>query len=55
MARVTINNVNNALKAAGIDGEIVKGDGYFYFTGPSFEDCRCETGVYTARLGDMSV
>ena len=31
MPRLTINNINAALKAAGFDAEVVKGDGYFWF------------------------
>lgn len=31
--RLTINNVNAALKAAGIDAELIKGDGYYWFHG----------------------
>lgn len=31
MTRVTLNNVNRALKAAGLDYELVRGNGYFYF------------------------
>lgn len=30
--RVSLNSVNKAIKAAGIPGELVKGDGYFYMT-----------------------
>ena len=31
MVRLTINNVNAALKEAGFDAELVKGNGYFWF------------------------
>lgn len=55
MSRVTIKQVNEALKAEGIDAEIVRGDGYFYFFGPSM-DLANEQGVYgVVRLSDMSV
>lgn len=33
MARLTIANVNKALRAAGFDAELVRGDGYFWFDG----------------------
>lgn len=33
----TVDQVNHALKAAGIDAEIVRGNGYLYFTGPGLE------------------
>lgn len=37
--------INQALKKAGIDAEIVKGDGYYYFFGKDVEHAR-EQGVY---------
>lgn len=53
--RVTINNINAALKSAGIDGEILKGQGYYYFCGPDF-DLTDERGVYgVLRLGELSI
>ena len=53
--RITINNINKALEAAGIKGELVKGEGYFYFFGESFDGC-VEQGVYGVfRLTDLSV
>ena len=53
--RTTLKQVNRALAQAGIDGELQKGAGYFYFNGPAFDRCR-EQGVYgVARLGDMPV
>ena len=33
MARITFKQVNAALKAAGIDAELVQGDGYLWFDG----------------------
>ena len=33
MAKLTIANVNKALKAAGFDAELVKGKGYLWFDG----------------------
>lgn len=55
MARVTINAINKALEEAGLDCQINKGDGYFYFTGSSV-DLAMEQGVYGVyRLGDLSI
>lgn len=51
----TVKNINQSLQDAGIDAEIVRGDGYFYFTGPSM-DLVEEQGVYgVTRLSDLSV
>jgi|GEM_PF-4090593 hypothetical protein len=33
LPRVTLNNVNAAIKAAGGEQELVRGNGYFYFVG----------------------
>jgi hypothetical protein len=33
LPRVTLNNVNAAIKAAGGEQELVRGNGYFYFIG----------------------
>ncbi|MBQ0600865.1 hypothetical protein J7S78_13790 [Klebsiella oxytoca] len=53
--RVTINNINTALKNAGIDGEILKGQDYYYFSGSDF-DLTEEQGVYGVfRLGELSI
>lgn len=53
--RTTLAAVNKALAAAGIDAELVKGRGYFYFAG-SAVDCAKEQGVYGVfRLSDLSV
>lgn len=55
MARVTINAINKAIAEAGLDCEIVKGSGYFYFQGKSVE-CAKEQGVYGVyRLSDISI
>lgn len=52
--RVTINNVNAALRSAGIDAELVRGDGYFWFDGPDVERAYTSS-VMTAHLTSMSV
>jgi len=53
--RTTLAAVNKALAAAGIDAELVKGRGYFYFAG-SAVDYAEEQGVYGVfRLSDLSV
>lgn len=53
--RTTLAAVNKALAAAGIDAELVKGRGYFYFVGSDM-DCAEEQGVYGVfRLSDLSV
>lgn len=50
----TIRQVNKALKANGIDGELVHGKGYYYFSGNSFDRCR-ETAIYTYRLSVLTI
>ena len=53
--RVTLKQINEALKAEGIDAEIHRGEGYFYFSGPAM-DLAHEQGVYgVARLSDLPV
>jgi len=52
--RVTVANVNAALRAAGIDAELLKGRGYFYFGGPAVELCYT-TSVPTMHLRSLSV
>lgn len=37
MARLTLKSVNAAIKAKGINAELVKGDGYFWFDGVDVE------------------
>ena len=47
--------IDAALKEAGLDCEIFKGNGYFYFVGKSV-DLASEQGVYgVARFSDMSI
>lgn len=48
MARVTFNNINKALKEAGISAELHKGYGYYYFSGDSVDYAK-EQGVYGLR------
>ena len=53
--RTTLAAVNKALAAAGIDAELVKGRGYFYFAGSDMDYAE-EQGVYGVfRLSDLSV
>lgn len=52
--RVTKKQIDKALKKAGIDGEIFRGDGYQYFIGKSF-DKAYTTSVMVPRLSDLSV
>jgi len=55
MKRTTLAQVNKALKTDGIDCQLVKGQGYFYFEGPAV-DTAFEQGVYGVfRLSDFSV
>lgn len=53
--RVTLNVVNSAIAAAGIDAELVRGSGYFYFSGPAVESAYSSTvgGVY--KIGSLTV
>lgn len=53
--KATKKTIDQALKAAGLDAEIFKGKGYFYFVGASV-DLAYEQGVYgVARFSDLSV
>lgn len=55
MAKLTIKTLNAALKAAGHSEELVKGDGYFYFTGGKSHEW-FETMVSTAyKLNDLTL
>lgn len=44
--RLTLKAVNAAIKAEGINAELVKGKGYFYFVGADVERAKMEAGVY---------
>ena len=52
--RLTFARVNAALKAAGIDAELVQGDGYLYFAGPAVEFAS-STSVAVCRLNHLSI
>ena len=54
MTKATFKKVNAALKDAGLDVELVKGEGYFYFAGEG-TDGWASTGVYVYRLTDLTV
>ena len=49
---VTIKQVNKALKEKGIDAELFKGPGYFYFDGPSINLAK-SSSVMVPRLNDL--
>lgn len=52
--RVTITAINAAIRAAGGTEELVRGNGYFYFT--AGRACHWPaTAVYAAHLGAMTV
>lgn len=54
MSRVTLAAVNVALAAKNIDGELLKGNGYFYFWGPAFD--RCSTAsVFVTSLNQLTL
>ena len=52
--RITLKQINDALRAAGHEEELVRGRGYFYFAGgdaaiwPS-------SGVYVYRLSELTL
>lgn len=52
--RITTRTITKAIQAAGINGELVRGSGYYYFTGPAFEGCP-STSVMTYHIGAYSV
>lgn len=52
--KLTIATVNKALKEAGINGELLKGNGYFYFWGPDFDRCTT-TSVMVPQLNCLSL
>lgn len=49
-----IKTVNKALKKAGIDAELFRGQDYFYFVGPDVENSP-RSIVYVPRLTDLSL
>jgi len=53
--RITLKAINSAIEGSGISAELVKGCGYYYFTGADV-DCAYEQGVYGVRLlSDLTV
>ena len=52
MTTLTLKSVNKALAAEGLNLELHKGAGYFYFTGPDSERAECAS-VFTYRLNDQ--
>lgn len=52
--RLTIASVNKALREWGIVGELVQGNGYLYFSGDDFDNCR-STSVAVCWLNDLSL
>lgn len=52
--RLTIASVNKALREWDIDGELVQGSGYLYFSGADFSHCR-STSVAVCWLNDLSL
>jgi len=52
--RVTMNNINKAIKAAGHDEQIFKGRGYFYFVEGESSNWPA-TMVMTCHLTDLTV
>ena len=51
---LTLKKVNKAIKDKGYDAELVKGDGYFYFSGEDVSLC-FEQGVYVYRLNQLTL
>jgi hypothetical protein len=51
---ITLPQVNNALRKAGIKDELVKGEGYFYFMGDEASGWR-DSAVHVFRLNEMTV
>lgn len=51
--RLTMNNVNNAIRERGIDAELVFGDDYFYFVGTAVENAYSTT-ILVPRLTDYT-
>lgn len=52
--RLTVNNVTKHLEVVGIKGQMVRGNGYYYFTGPDFEKCKT-TMVTTNSINSYSL
>lgn len=54
MTAVTKKNINAALKTAGHDAEIWRGEGYCYFYGPDADNLP-QCSVYVPYLKDLTV
>lgn len=53
--KATKRNIDKAIKKSGINAEIFKGNGYFYFVGNSINLAK-QQGVYgVARFSDLTV
>jgi hypothetical protein len=52
--KLRIKDVNDALRAAAINGRLRRGRGYFYFTGDAFDRCY-GTSVYVNHLDASTV
>jgi hypothetical protein len=50
-----IATVNKAIAAAGIELELVAGEGYFYFVGPGIDHAFNTSSVYTYRLNHQTI
>jgi hypothetical protein len=53
-SRLTLSQVNREIRRRGIDAELHKGDGYYYFTGADVGHA-FETSVMVYRLNDLSL
>lgn len=51
--RITKRAIDEALKQAGYDGEVFKGDGYIYFVSPTVEFYN--SMVMTTRFSDLTI
>lgn len=54
MARLTFAGVNKALKAEGINAELVQGEGYLYFVGDDVE-LAGSTSIYVCKLNHTTL
>lgn len=52
--RVTLNKVTEAIRRLGNEDELVKGNGYFYFAGPTAAGFYSQS-VYVYRLNDLTL
>lgn len=51
---LTLKTVNKKIASLGINAELIKGDGYFYFWGKDVELCR-STSVMVNQLNCLSI